>query len=71
LSHKTREDNKDKFRYKFSLLTFYEDGELRRELVESVFSSIEKSLEVFDEIFAKLETATATSRTAHQKNDNN
>ena len=58
LNHNFREHFKDKYRYKFSLITRNEDGELFRENVESVFCSFEKSLEVFDEMFEKLKAVT-------------
>ena len=57
LSHEVRTHIKDKYRYKFSVTRFNEDGELFREYVESVYCSFEKSLEVFDEIFEKLKAA--------------
>jgi hypothetical protein len=55
LSHEVRESIKDKFRFKISLTSGREDGELFRENAETVYCSFEKSLEVFDEMFAKLE----------------
>lgn len=55
LSHEIREHIKDKFRYKFSLTTGNEDGDIFRQYVESVFCSFERSLEVFDEFVNKLE----------------
>ncbi len=60
LSHDFREHVKDKYRYKFSLITGIEDGELYREVVETVYCSFEKSLEVFDEMFEKLKAAQGT-----------
>jgi hypothetical protein len=54
LSHENREHLKDKFRFKFSFTTDNEDGDLFRVYVQSVYCSFEKSLEVFDEMFAKL-----------------
>lgn len=58
LSHENREHIKDKFRYKFTLITAHDDGEVFRQYTEKVFCSFEKSLEIFDEIFEKLKTVT-------------
>jgi len=60
LTHENRPRTIDKYRFKFSLTTGNEDGELFREYVESVFCSFEKSLEVFDEMFEKLKAAQGT-----------
>jgi hypothetical protein len=67
LTHEIRPRLKDKCRYKFTLTTGYEGDGVYRSFDESIFCSFEKSLEVFDEIFAKLETATATSLMEHKK----
>lgn len=58
LNHSFREHFKDKYRYKFSLISTVKAEELFRENVESVFCSFEKSLEVFDEMFEKLKAVT-------------
>ena len=70
LSHEIRPHIKDKFRFKFSLNTGNKDDELFREYVESVYCSFEKSLEVFDEMFEKLKSATNTSLMVYQKTEN-
>ena len=46
---------REQYRYKISFTTGRPDGEFFRETAESVYCSFEKSLEVFDEMFAKLE----------------
>ena len=69
LTHEHRAHLEDKYRFKFSLNTGYEDGELCRGNKESIYCSFEKSLEVFDEIFEKLKSATTTSLTIYQKPD--
>ena len=55
LSGENRENLKDRYRFKFSLTTGREDGDLFRESAEIVFCAFENSLAVFDEMFAKLE----------------
>lgn len=69
LTHENRVHLKDKYRFKFSLNTNYEDDELYRENTESIYCSFEKSLEVYDELFEKLKAVTATSLTIYQKTD--
>lgn len=51
-------DEKDEFRYEFVLFQRKKDKDIYRENVESVFCSFEKSLEVFDELFEKLNRLT-------------
>lgn len=58
LTHEIRPHLKDTCRYKFTLTTGHKDGEIYRSFDESVYCSFEKSLEVFDEMFTKLEAAT-------------
>lgn len=69
LTHENRPRLRDKSRYKFTLTTGYEDGDIYRSLDESIYCSFEKSLEVFDELFAKLKAATTTSLTIYHKTD--
>lgn len=69
LTHETRARLEDKYRFKFSLNTGFEDGEIFRGNEESIYCSFENSLEVFDELFRKLKGATTTNLTIYKKTD--
>ena len=58
LSHELRPHIEDKYRYKFTLTTGHEDGDLYRSFDESIYYSFENSLVVFDEMFGKLKAVT-------------
>ena len=61
LSYEAREELRDKFRFKLSLVTGREDEDVFKEYVESIYCSLEKSLEVFDELFDNLKAITANN----------
>jgi hypothetical protein len=54
LNSDVSENTKDKHRYDFTVIKFQDSGEIYRLNKDSVFCSFEKSLEVFDEMIAKL-----------------